>query len=241
VTALAISAGGGRVAVGLANGEVRLYRPHESPTGIAAKAHGGPVVALVFSSDGSLVLSGGEDGFVRSFNAQSLTDPRGLAVGEPVSQIAVAGGSGFALVLGEDGQVVMVSLTSFSRSGVPWPHGKCRSVAVAADGLRYAALTRPGRLVVGSVGAASPVLDREVGDVVAAISLSPGCQSVLLLAPGGVWRIPLPVRHGVAAMRAPCDLADLAAPFEATDILMLGHSRSGRPMALVDSGVWMHE
>lgn len=241
VTAVAISEDGGRVAVGFASGQIRLFWPDLPGKSMSAAAHGGPVAALAFTSDGSLVLSGGEDGFLRSFSAQTLTDPRSAAVGEPVSQIAVAGASGFALVLGEDGGVVSVALTSFRRSGLPWPHGRCTAVAVAADGLRYAAVTRGGRLVVGSMGADAPFLDRDIGLGVLAVSLSPECRSVVLGRSGVVQTLSVPSRRGVESVVGRAMPLSMEFAVEGQRLVAQRYSRSGRPLVMSQDGVWIGE
>lgn len=241
VTAVAISEDGGRVAVGFASGQIRLLWPDQPGKAMSAAAHGGPVAALAFTSDGSLVLSGGEDGYLRSFSAQTLTDPRSAAVGEPVCQIAVAGASGFALVLGEDGGVVSVTLTSFRRSGMPWRHGPCTAVSVATDGLRYAAVTRGGRLVVGSMGAEAPFLDRDIGRGVASVSLSPECRSVLLGRQGVVQTLAVPNRRGVESLDSGTQPLLMELAVEGQGLVAQRYSRSGRPLVMAQDGAWIGE
>lgn len=69
-TALALSHGGGLLAVGLQNGTIRLYETARGGTHVELEEHRGAVRSLAFSSHDQSLFSGGEDGKLVAWNVE---------------------------------------------------------------------------------------------------------------------------------------------------------------------------
>jgi len=234
IHSIAVSPGGTHAAIGRANGRIDLVALGTAAEPVTVAAHGGAVLALQFGPDGRRLYSGGGDGFLKSLAMPTLTDPKSAGTGEPIRSISIAGSSGFAFAVGEDGGVTMVSLTSFRLAGLRWAHGKCRGLAVSGDGLRYAAALQDGRMVVAAIGREGLLAEVALDAEPTAVLLSPNGRAVLVETPGGMMTWDASSPSAAQSGFAPMDL-----PSGVPHCFRFG--RSGRPLSLLDNRVWMFD
>jgi hypothetical protein len=173
VTALALAPDGARIALGHAQGGLRVCESEGGRPVAELPGLGGRISALAFSSDGQVVAAGTGGGAVGAFRvvgrAEKLCEDR--AQRPPITAAAVAGnGQGFAfgdeaggvVILGKDGK--RVAAAALAGRGV-------RSLAFCGDG--------PAVLAAGCGDGAVRVLDPTTGAVVASHAI--GTAAVIAL------------------------------------------------------------
>ena len=105
-TAVAIAATGLRLASGDGNGQIRLADAKNGKLQATLGAHNnGPITALAFHPDSSLLLSAGQDGTLKLWD-MTTPAPMRLADGkQPISAVAISADGKFAVSGGADGGI----------------------------------------------------------------------------------------------------------------------------------------
>lgn len=204
-TCAAVSDDGALVAVGHADGRLDLVSMSSGGARYSvAAAHRRGVTSLAICQDHSRVVSTGADGFLRSFALPHLSDPRSLAVGEPLAQVSLSSAAGFSAVLGRDGRVRLVSLATMLPVGGAWVHGAVENLVLSADGSRIAATTRDRQGLLVRAG---------TNDVLVRIK-SPPMARVFAVANDGRRALCLTGDGRLVALGASGELVELYSPYD---------------------------
>jgi WD40 repeat protein len=96
-TGVSMSADGHWIAGPRADGEVSLFKAADGTEQHSLKGHKGDVLGTVFSRDGELILSGGEDGTARLWDRRAGRELEKYRHAGPVSHVAIASDNRFLL------------------------------------------------------------------------------------------------------------------------------------------------
>lgn len=132
VTTVAVAMDGRSLASGSEDGTIHLWVAGADPE--VFRRHDGPIRALEFSPDGSLLASAGTDGTGEWVQVSSLRERQTLDVphrpGIPVRQFAFSAGGRQLHCLGEDGRIFRIQLATRKGELLPTP----RDIAQLAYG-----------------------------------------------------------------------------------------------------------
>jgi WD40 repeat protein len=172
--AASINPDGARIAVAGPDHVVTIFETTGGAVVARTAAHGGPVSALRFSSDGKTLLSGSADKFARLFNAADGAPLAQIETPAPVtavtalgdgSQIAAAGADNVVRVYGREKSDLLKELKG---------HGGAIAALLPAPELPTApvSVSQDGRLVVWNLENAQPLRQVNHGAALAAAAVS---------------------------------------------------------------------
>jgi WD40 repeat protein len=137
--AIAFSSGGDLIATGTASGAIQVWDASNLSNIATITGHHGPVTSIVFSSDGSQIVSGSEDGTVRIRSVASSEEPLASIPGHHarVNQV-VFSPDGLRLVSGSDDKTVRIwdGLTGEELAFLHGHEDAVWTIAYSPDGTR---------------------------------------------------------------------------------------------------------
>jgi polar amino acid transport system permease protein len=138
---VAIDPSGAIAAAGLQDGTVRLWNMQNNWTMRTLRGHNGPVASVVFTTDGTSLISAGYDGAIRIWNITSGQATDVLQVSNtPINNISLSTDGTRLATISDDGFVRVFDTTSWQTLQSIGPNENTRlAVALNADGSLIAA------------------------------------------------------------------------------------------------------
>jgi WD40 repeat protein len=199
VLGLAFSPDQTRIASGYADGLVRVCETRGGREVLQANAGGRPVRALDLSSDGRLLIAGGDDHIARVWEVATGREISRFALTDAVRAVAMRPHGDLALVGGSDGTVVLFRTdTGREEARIPG-RGRLDTMTFSHDGKLFAAGSSM-KMSDGSTGGATRIFDTESTRELARLTQGGAVESIVF-GPDDRWAAAIDENHVIHVFR----------------------------------------